>query len=162
MKASIMNKTLLATMVAVSALASGCSTLTGDGTSQNLSVMTYSSDNKDLVGAQCELKNDEGTWTAVTPTTVMVRRSNKDLMVKCTKSGFSDARANVVSKTKGNMFGNIIFGGGVAFDNIDLRDPQMRFEAGVSALNSNLKNIGRSVIFGGKQQKQQKHKKDKY
>ena len=40
-------------------------------------------------------------------------------------------------------------GGGVAFDNIDLRDPQLRFEAGVSALNSNLKNIGRSVIFGG-------------
>ena len=41
-------------------------------------------------------------------------------------------------------------GGGVAFDNnIDLKDPQMRFEAGVSALNSNLKNIGRSVIFGG-------------
>jgi MoaA/NifB/PqqE/SkfB family radical SAM enzyme len=74
--------------------------------------MTYTSDNKDLVGAQCELKNDEGTWTAVTPATVMVHRSNKDLMVKCTKSGFSDARANVVSKTKGNMFGNIIFGGG--------------------------------------------------
>jgi len=43
----------------------------------------------------------------------MVRRSNKDLMVKCTLSGYSDARANVVSKTKGNMFGNIIFGGGV-------------------------------------------------
>ena len=33
--------------------------------------------------------------------------------------------------------------------NIELRDPQLRFEAGVSALNSNLKNIGRSVIFGG-------------
>ena len=109
----MMTKSLFATMVALSVLASGCSTLTGDGTSQNLSVMTYTSDNKDLVGAQCELKNDEGTWTAVTPATVMVHRSNKDLMVKCTKSGFSDARANVVSKTKGNMFGNIIFGGGV-------------------------------------------------
>jgi hypothetical protein len=34
-------------------------------------------------------------------------------------------------------------------NNIELRDPQMRFEAGVSALNSNLKDIGRSVIFGG-------------
>lgn len=96
-----------------SVLASGCSTLTGEGTSQNLSVMTYTNDNKDLTGASCELKNDEGTWTAVTPATVMVRRSNKDLMVKCTKSGFSDSRANVVSKTKSNMWGNIIFGGGV-------------------------------------------------
>jgi len=35
-------------------------------------------------------------------------------------------------------------------NNIELRDPQMRFEAGVSALNSNLTDIGRSVIFGGK------------
>jgi hypothetical protein len=113
MKEFAMKKSLLLTIIAISAVASGCSTLTGDGTSQNLSVMTYSTDNKDLVGAQCELKNDEGTWSGVTPATVMVRRSNKDLMVKCTKSGFSDARANVVSKTKGNMFGNIIFGGGI-------------------------------------------------
>lgn len=108
-----MKNSFLISAVAFSALASGCSTLTGEGTSQNLSVMTYSTDNKDLTGAQCELKNDEGSWTAVTPATVMVRRSNKDLMVKCTKSGFADARANVVSKTKGNMWGNIIFGGGV-------------------------------------------------
>lgn len=97
----------------ISASVSGCSTLTGEGTSQNLSVMTYTPENQDLTGASCELKNDEGLWTAVTPATVMVRRSNKDLMVKCSKAGFSDATANVVSKTKANMWGNIIFGGGV-------------------------------------------------
>jgi hypothetical protein len=91
----------------------GCSTLTADGTGQNLSVMTYTTENKDLTGAACELKNDEGSWTAVTPASVMVRRSNKDMMVRCTKSGYSDARANVVSKTKANMWGNIIFGGGI-------------------------------------------------
>jgi hypothetical protein len=108
-----MRKITATSIVVLAALVSGCSTLTADGTSQNLSLMTYSTDNKDLVGAACELKNDEGTWTAVTPATVMVHRSNKDLIVKCTKSGFSDARANVVSKTKANMFGNIIFGGGI-------------------------------------------------
>ena len=106
------NRSLIALM-ALSAFASGCSTLTGDGTSQNLSVMTYTTDNKDLTGASCELRNDEGTWTAVTPASVMVRRSNKDLMVKCTKPGLADARANVVSKTKANMWGNIIIGGGI-------------------------------------------------
>eukprot|EP01034_Spumella_vulgaris_P022570 gene22570-28702_t len=58
-------------MAALCAFASGCSTLTGEGTGQNLSIMTYTTDNKDLTGAQCELKNDEGTWTAVTPATVM-------------------------------------------------------------------------------------------
>ncbi len=30
---------------------------------------------------------------------------------------------------------------------IDLESPQLRFEAGVTALNSNLAGIGRSVIF---------------
>ena len=94
-------------------LSTGCSTLTGDGTSQNLSVMTYTPDNKDLDGAKCELKNDEGSWTGVTPTSVMVHRSNKDLMVNCSKEGYKDAKANVVSKTKSNMWGNLIFGGGV-------------------------------------------------
>jgi len=113
MKVLNMEKLTLLAVAALSVLATGCSTLTGEGTSQNLSVMTYTGDNKDLLGAQCELKNDEGTWTAVTPATVMVRRSNKDLVVKCSKQGLSDAQANVVSKTKANMFGNIIFGGGI-------------------------------------------------
>jgi hypothetical protein len=108
-----MKKSLVIILATLSAFASGCSTLTGEGTSQNLSVMTYTTDSKDLLGATCEMKNDEGTWTAVTPATVMVHRSNKDLLVKCTKPGFADARANVVSKTKANMWGNIIFGGGV-------------------------------------------------
>jgi hypothetical protein len=43
----------------------------------------------------------------------MVHRSNKDLMVKCSKEGYQDARANVVSKTKSNMWGNVVFGGSV-------------------------------------------------
>jgi hypothetical protein len=99
--------------IALSALGMGCSTLTGDGNSQNLTVMTYTADGADLIGAKCEFRNDEGTWMAVTPATIMVRRSNKDLMVKCTKPGFSDIRANVVSKIKGNMWGNVLFGAGV-------------------------------------------------
>jgi len=110
---NIMNFKLLSLVLLSSVLATGCSTLTGEGTGQNLSIMTFTPDNKDLTGASCELKNDEGSWTAVTPATVMIRRSNKDLLVKCTKEGMMDARANVVSKTKANMWGNIIFGGGV-------------------------------------------------
>ncbi len=108
-----MKRIYLISALTLSVISTGCSTLTGDGTSQSLSVMTYTVDNKDLVGASCEMKNDEGTWTAVTPATVMVHRSNKDLVVKCTKAGFDDARANVVSKTKGNMWGNIVLGGGI-------------------------------------------------
>jgi hypothetical protein len=101
------------TAILLAILTTGCSTLTGEGTSQNLSVMTYTPDNKDLAGAMCELKNDEGSWSGVTPTSVMIHRSNKDLMVKCSKESYQDARANVVSKTKSNMWGNVILGGSV-------------------------------------------------
>lgn len=108
-----LKKGFVISTLAFSVVFSGCSTLTGEGTSQDLSIMTYAPDNTDLVGATCELKNDEGAWTAVTPATINVHRSNKDLLVKCTKEGYTDARASVVSKTKANMWGNIIFGGGV-------------------------------------------------
>ena len=108
-----MKNWLSLSFVALTILSTGCSTLTGEGTSQNVSVMTYTTENADLPGAKCELKNDEGCWSGVTPTSVMVHRSNKDLMVKCSKEGYQDARANVVSKTKSNMWGNVIFGGGV-------------------------------------------------
>lgn len=100
-------------LFSILALVSGCSTLTGEGTSQNISVFTYKSDNEMLDGARCQLTNDEGSWTAITPASVMVQRSNKDLVVRCIKDGYSDGQANVVSDTKANMFGNIIFGGGV-------------------------------------------------
>jgi len=100
-------------LFSILAIVSGCSTLTGEGTSQNIAVFTYKSDNEMLDGARCQLTNDEGSWTAITPASVMVQRSNKDLVVRCVKDGYSDGQANVVSDTKANMFGNIIFGGGV-------------------------------------------------
>ena len=100
-------------LFSILAIVSGCSTLTGEGTSQNIAVFTYKSDNQMLDGARCQLTNDEGSWTAITPASVMVQRSNKDLVVRCVKDGYSDGQANVVSDTKANMFGNIIFGGGV-------------------------------------------------
>jgi hypothetical protein len=102
-----------AIFLVVSGLVTGCSTLTGEGTSQNIAVFTYKSDNTMLDGARCQLMNDEGSWTAVTPASTMVHRSNKDLIVRCTKDGYSDGNANVVSDTKANMWGNIIFGGGI-------------------------------------------------
>lgn len=103
----------IVTCLAMTAAITGCSTLTGEGTSQNISVFTYKSDNTMLNGATCQLTNDEGTWTAITPASTMVHRSNKDLIVRCTKDGYSDGHANVVSDTKANMWGNIVFGGGV-------------------------------------------------
>ena len=95
-------------------LQTGCSTLTGDGTAQSVTVETYEGqfDNR-IYEAKCKLTNDEGTWTVVTPGAVMIHRSNKLLNVECSKDGYIQDAVAVDSTTKANMFGNIIFGGGI-------------------------------------------------
>ncbi len=109
-----MNKLTLAMLITSTVvLASGCSTLTAGGSTQPVTVLTYTPEGKDLNEVKCEMTNDEGSWTIVTPGSSTVHRSNKDLFVTCRAKGFDAGQANVVSKTKGNMFGNIIFGGGI-------------------------------------------------
>ena len=100
-------------MLALSILATGCSTITGSGTSQSMSVQTYLADGQDVEGVKCEMTNDEGTWLVLTPGSASVHRSNKDLQVVCKKTGVDVGTASVVSRTKGNMFGNLILGGGI-------------------------------------------------
>ena len=91
----------------------GCSTLTAGGSSQDVTVLTYNSEGKDIVKVKCELKNDEGAWSLLTPDTTLVLRSNKKLLVDCKKEGYEPGTAEVESKTKSNMWGNIVFGGGI-------------------------------------------------
>lgn len=91
----------------------GCSTISGSGSNQAISVQTISPDGSSLDGAKCDMTNDEGTWFVVTPGSTMVHRSNKDLQVICRKTGSDVGSALVVSRTKGNMYGNIVFGGGI-------------------------------------------------
>lgn len=105
------NRLLIA--LSISALTTGCATVSGSGTTQPISVQTFASDGSDLDGVKCDMTNDEGTWFVVTPGSVVVRRSNKDLQVICKKTGVDIGTANVISRTKGNMFGNIILGGGI-------------------------------------------------
>jgi hypothetical protein len=95
-------------------LVSGCSTLTGEGTAQNISVETIERVSGDrIIDARCDLSNDEGTWTVLTPGSVMIHRSNKPLSVECQKTGYIQDYSSVESKTKANMWGNIIIGGGI-------------------------------------------------
>jgi hypothetical protein len=60
--------------------------------------------------------------------------SYKDALVAA-KKPYQDLKKKMNKQRGGN------------FNNIDLVDPKMRFEAGVSPLNSNLNDIGRRVIF---------------
>ena len=105
-------KTTLAVAM-LSILTSGCSTISGSGTSQSVSFQTLAADGQDVESAKCEMTNDEGTWFVTTPGSSVVHRSNKNLQVICKKVGMDVGTANVVSRTTGNMFGNILLGGGI-------------------------------------------------
>ena len=94
-------------------LSTGCSTNSGSATSQPRSLPTVAADGQHVDGAKCDMTNDEGTWFVTTPGSTTVRRSNKDLQVICRKAGVDVGSANVVSRTKGNMYGNILLGGGI-------------------------------------------------
>ncbi|MCX7255432.1 MAG: SHOCT domain-containing protein [Polaromonas sp.] len=99
------------TIIAALSLA-GCASITGT-TNQNVSVQTKESTGTELVGASCELSNKKGKWFITTPGSVGISRSNDDIQVSCTKAGYLEGKQGVVSDTKGMMFGNIIFGGGI-------------------------------------------------
>lgn len=91
---------------------SGCASITGT-TGQNVSVQTREQTGQDVSGAVCELTNNKGKWFVTTPGSVGINRSNDDLQVLCKKENYGPGSASIVSATKGAMFGNIIFGGGI-------------------------------------------------
>jgi len=101
----------LVTIIAALSLV-GCASITGT-TNQNVSVQTKEPTGAELVGASCELSNKKGKWFITTPGTVGISRSNDDIQVSCAKDGYLQGKQGVVSDTKGMMFGNIIFGGGI-------------------------------------------------
>lgn len=94
------------------AITTGCASITGTN-SQNVSVQTKNVAGTEVKGASCELSNNKGKWFVTTPGSVGIHRSNDDMQVVCNKDGLEPGRAAVVSDTKGSMFGNIIFGGGI-------------------------------------------------
>lgn len=98
--------------IALISTLSGCASITGSST-QNISIQTRAPDGKEVKEAQCDLINKRGTYFVTTPGTIMISRSNDDLTVTCRKDGLENGRAGVVSNTKGSMFGNILFGGGI-------------------------------------------------
>lgn len=95
--------------LATVALLSGCASI-ADGKNQVLSVETRNK-SVPVVGSNCKLTNDKGTWYVTAPGTTTVQRSYQDLNVQCEKMGMAPSVAAIKSSTKGMAFGNIIFGG---------------------------------------------------
>lgn len=113
-----MRRAVLAPILAIVLLASGCASITGSEL-QNISVQTADQTGALVSGADCKLTNDKGTWTTKAPGFVMVMRSGEDLAVHCTAEDREPAMARAVSRANGGMVGNILFGGvvGAVIDN---------------------------------------------
>jgi hypothetical protein len=103
-------------LVIIQSLA-GCASIVS-GTNQPVSVETRAENGMNVVGANCKLTNNKGTWFATTPASVTVNRSYEALQVRCDHKAHTPGELTVNSSTKGMAFGNILFGGplGVGVD----------------------------------------------
>lgn len=90
----------------------GCASITGSKL-QPLSVQTIQ-DGKEVAGVGCTLTNDAGKWFVTTPGSVTVQKSTGDMAVDCTKEELR-GHENLVSKSNGAVWGNIIVGGGIGY-----------------------------------------------
>lgn len=101
-----------AAIVALGFAVSGCATVI-NGTTQSVAVNTTPVD-----GAMCALTNSQGTWYVTTPGTVEVHKTKTDLMIDCTKDGYSEAKADIAPTFQATTVGNVLAGGiiGVAVD----------------------------------------------
>lgn len=106
MKRSVRSSVLAA---ALALMGGGCASIVG-GTAQVVSVEAVSA-GQAVSGANCTLKNPKGEYFVTTPGTLTVNRAYDDLVVKCTKDGFTPGMASAKSTTKSMAFGNVIFGG---------------------------------------------------
>ena len=80
---------------------------------QSITIRALDRGGKAVDGAACELVNSKGRWLVATPGSVVITRSNENMLITCRKDGHDEGIAALVSATKGEMFGNIILGGGI-------------------------------------------------
>jgi len=89
-----------------------CASITGSNT-QPVSLSSKDSEGNSVEGAKCTLVNDKGAWEAKTPQFVNISRSAEDLSVDCKKNGYPNGLLKAISRAGGDMWGNILLGGGI-------------------------------------------------
>jgi hypothetical protein len=77
-------KILIAAALALAPVLAGCASVT-EGSTEPVFVTTTPES-----GATCTCTNDRGSWTVVTPGTVVVSKSESVLAIHCTKPGWKD------------------------------------------------------------------------
>jgi hypothetical protein len=93
-------------------LLTGCATITKDA-NQPIKIETYSKNNAAVTGAKCVGKNERGEFATDSTGVMLPRRSSENLYVVCSKDGEEAGIGTLISRVNGNMFGNILFGGGI-------------------------------------------------
>lgn len=99
-------------LAATAILASGCASIVNDNT-QPMRIETRSASGQLVAGMECKLSNDHGTMTVRSGETTMVRRSSKDIDIRCQDGKGADASARAISRANAGLAGNVIFGGGI-------------------------------------------------
>lgn len=66
----------------------GCGTMVTSDARQFIEITTISSNQESLGNADCVLKNDQGTWSVVSPGSVQVVSSGTPLHITCHKTGY--------------------------------------------------------------------------
>lgn len=93
-------------------LASGCATVLNEST-QTVRVETLTPAGERVTGAECSAVNNKATVQFRSGMAPMVRRSSKDLVIRCSMPGHQEASAHLESGVNSGMFGNILLGGAV-------------------------------------------------
>ncbi len=68
---------------------------------QNIAVTTLP-----VQGAQCSLENNKGKWfISKTPGSVMVRKSDRNLIIICEKNGYAKTVSEIKPETNNTLYG---------------------------------------------------------
>jgi len=102
-----------AALVAVCASASACASLVGEGSSQNIAIMTNPG------GATCVLmRHGENIGKVETPGNILVKRRKYDIDIKCNKPGYAEAeyhnKSGLSSMVAGNVAADLLLTGGIS------------------------------------------------
>ncbi|MBC8737375.1 hypothetical protein F6X40_11225 [Paraburkholderia sp. UCT31] len=100
--------------IGVTGLTSGCASMFGDGTHQDVSVNAVSG-GQQVAGASCQMENSKGTYSVTTPGTVKVHRASSDLTVTCEKAGGARGVVTVKGQHKEASAGHYIANGPLGY-----------------------------------------------
>jgi len=108
-----MSRIGLFALLLTSVLATGCASITGSR-NQPISVTT-THEGKPIIGANCTLVNDKGTWYVNTPGSVVILKAYGDMSATCKKEESHAGAATFQSANEGSVWGNVIAGGLIGY-----------------------------------------------